>query len=191
MGGHQRPPSLRKWADIGTDLRVDREAQAPLVGNDEGDDGIQDGGEQRVDAKDQGTKFFRERRRNLKAEGESRLRSTSAVRDQGPTRALKARGAAGQRGEGRVGARCSWELAQGQAATPQGSAALSQEAEDTEHKKRWLRCSDIGVTGRTGLQTPHGGGGGGGADDNTSTRCGRKAPGCLRGMSTCGGRAAL
>lgn len=163
--------------DTGTDLRVDREAQAPLVGNDEGDDGIQDGGEQRVDAEDQGTKLFRERRRDLKAEGESRPGSASAARDQGSTRALKARGAAGQKGRGKVGARCSCEPAQGPGRHTTGVGC-------SEPPRERRGGDDVLTQVRTGQQMPHGGGGGGAPVADAPT-------GCLCGMSTCGDRAAL
>lgn len=40
---------------------MDWKAQAPLVGNDEGDDGLKNGGEERVDSEDQGTELLRKR----------------------------------------------------------------------------------------------------------------------------------
>lgn len=45
---------------------MDREAQASLVGDDEGDDGLENGGEECVDAKDQGAELLRKRSRDLK-----------------------------------------------------------------------------------------------------------------------------
>lgn len=52
--------------EVDKELRVDREAQAPLVGDDEGDDGLENSGEERVDAEDQGTELLRKRSRDLK-----------------------------------------------------------------------------------------------------------------------------
>lgn len=54
---------------------MDREAQAPLVGDDEGDDGLENGGEERVDAEDQGTELLRKRSRDLKTSQGSGPRS--------------------------------------------------------------------------------------------------------------------
>lgn len=50
----------------GAHLRADREAQAPLVGDNEGDDGLEDSGEERVDSEDKGAELLRKRRRDLK-----------------------------------------------------------------------------------------------------------------------------
>lgn len=49
---------------------MDREAQAPLVRNHEGDGRLEDGGQEGVDPKDQSAELFRERRRDLETEGE-------------------------------------------------------------------------------------------------------------------------
>lgn len=45
---------------------MDLEAQATLVRNNEGDDGLENSGEERVDSEDQGTELLRERGRDLK-----------------------------------------------------------------------------------------------------------------------------
>lgn len=45
---------------------MDREAQASLVRDDEGDDGLENGGEECVDAEDQGTELLRKRSCDLK-----------------------------------------------------------------------------------------------------------------------------
>ena len=45
---------------------MDREAQASLVGDNEGDDGLENGGKERVDAEDQGAELLRKRSRDLK-----------------------------------------------------------------------------------------------------------------------------
>lgn len=63
--------------EVDEELGTDREAQAPLVGDDEGDDGLENGGEERVDAEDQGTELLRKRSRDLKTSQGSRLRSDS------------------------------------------------------------------------------------------------------------------
>lgn len=52
--------------EVGEELRVDPEAQASLVGDDEGDDGLENGGEECVDAEDQGAELLRKRSRDLK-----------------------------------------------------------------------------------------------------------------------------
>ena len=50
----------------GAHLRADWEAQAPLVGDNEGDDGLENSGEERVDSEDEGAELLRKRRRDLK-----------------------------------------------------------------------------------------------------------------------------
>lgn len=57
----------------GAHLRGDREAQAPLVGDDDSNDGLQHGGEEGVDSEDQGPQLLRKRGRDLEpSQGKAR-----------------------------------------------------------------------------------------------------------------------
>lgn len=62
---------------------MDREGQASLVRDDDGDDGLENCGKEGVDAKDQGTELLGEGSRNLEAEEDQEVLLTMISQPQG------------------------------------------------------------------------------------------------------------